>query len=163
MTAKRPITGAHYETLAEFRYALRKFLRFSEEAARAAGVSPQQHQAMLAIKGFPGGKRITIGELAERLQIKPHSAVGLADRLAAEHYVRRIADPLDQRQVHLTLTSRGEAVLESLSAAHQEQLRRLGPQINRLFESLRLEGNDSSRRQADPARSLNCGRDSHGP
>jgi DNA-binding MarR family transcriptional regulator len=133
---KTPITQAHYETLAEFRYALRKFLHFSEAAAQAVGVTPQQHQAMLAIKGFPGRDHVTIGELAERLQIKHHSAVGLADRLVAESYVARAADPGDRRQVYLTLTPRGEAVLEKLSATHREQLHRIGPQINRLLASL---------------------------
>jgi len=133
---KNTITQAHYETLAEFRYALRKFQRFSEEAAHAAGVTPQQHQALLAIKGFPGRDRIMIGELAERLQIKHHSAVGLADRLMAEKFVHRTAGVEDHRRVHVRLTAKGEAVLEKLSANHQEQLRRMGPRINQLLESL---------------------------
>jgi len=100
-------------------------------------VTPQQHQAMLAIKGFPGRDRITIGELAGRLQVKHHSAVGLADRLVAEKYARRLVDPEDHRQVYLMLSTRGEAVLKKLSAAHQEELRRLGTRINLLLESLR--------------------------
>ena len=134
---KNKITKAHYETLAELRYALRQFLRFSESAAQAAGVTPQQHQAMLAIKGFPGRDHITIGELAERLQILHHSAVGLANRLVTENYARRVPDQKDRRQVRLTLTIRGETVLEKLSATHREQLRRIGPQINHLLEFLR--------------------------
>jgi len=128
---------AHYELLAEWRYALRQFLCFSERAARAAGITPQQHQAMLAVKGFPARDGLTIGALAERLQIRPHSAVGLADRLVREKFARRVPGRKDRRQVHLTLTARGEAVLEKLSAAHREQLRRLGPQMNRLLEALR--------------------------
>lgn len=136
MTVPGKITKAHYETLAEFRYALRKFIYFSEAAAQAVGLTPQQHQAMLAIKGFPGRDEVTIGELAERLQIKHHSAVGLVDRLVAEKYVLRVPDQKDRRQVHLALTSRGETVLEKLSATHREQLHRIGPQINRLLESL---------------------------
>ena len=112
MTVKNnKITKAQYEMLAEFRYALRQFLRFSENAAQAAGITPQQHQAMLAIKGFPGRDRITIGELAERLQIAHHSAVGLADRLVAEHYVQRVQGRKDRRQVYLALTRRGEILL----------------------------------------------------
>lgn len=142
MSGKNKIAKSHYETLAEFRYALRQFLRFSEEAAHAAGVTPQQHQAMLAIKGFSGRDYLNITELAERLQIRHHSAVGLVDRLGAEKYIRRLRDPNDHRQVNLTLTARGEAVLEKLSETHREQLRRMGPQINRLLESLR--GKDSS-------------------
>ena len=142
MSAKTAsITKAHYEALAGFRYALRQFLRFSEDAAQAAGVTPQQHQAMLAIKGFPGRDDVTIGELAERLQIKHHSAVGLADRLAAEKYIRRMTDKNDRRHVRLTLTARGETVLQQLSAAHQEQLRRMGPQLDQLLDL--LQGNDS--------------------
>lgn len=137
MTGKQHINQADYEALAEFRYALRQFLHFSENAARAAGLTPQHHQAMLAIKGFPGGGRITIGELAEWLQIRHHSAVGLVDRLAAECFIRRVPDRRDRRQVRLTLTSRGEAVLEKLSAVHYEQLRRIGPQINDLLSRLR--------------------------
>lgn len=133
------ITRAHYETLAELRYALRQFLRFSEKAAQAAGLTPQQHQALLAIKGFPGPDPITIGELAERLQILHHSAVGLVDRLVTERYVRRLADPRDRRQVRLALTSRGENILEMLSAVHREQLQRVGPQITGLLKSLRGE------------------------
>jgi len=136
MPTPKPITKAHYETLAEFRYALRKFLHFSEAAAHTVGVTPQQHQAMLAIKGFPGRDAVTMGELAERLQVKHHSAVGLADRLVAEKYVRRVTDQKDRRQVRLSLTPSGEAVLEKLSATHSEQLRRIGPEINRLLEAL---------------------------
>jgi DNA-binding MarR family transcriptional regulator len=92
---------------------------------------------MLAIKGFPGRDRITIGELAGRLQVKHHSAVGLADRLVAEKYARRLVHPEGHRQVYLMLSTRGEAVLKKLSAAHQEELRRLGTRINLLLESLR--------------------------
>ena len=139
---KGSITKAHYEALAGFRYALRQFLRFSEDAALAAGITPQQHQAMLAIKGFPGRDDVTIGELAERLQIKHHSAVGLADRLVAEKYIRRMTDKNDRRHVRLTLTARGETVLQQLSAAHQEQLRRMGPQLDQLLDL--LQGNDSA-------------------
>ena len=133
------ITKAQYEVLAGFRYALRQFLRFSENAAQDAGITPQQHQAMLAIKGFPGRDRITIGELAERLQIVHHSAVGLADRLVAEHHVQRVQSRKDRRQVYLALTRRGEILLGKLSAAHQEQLRRVGPRIADLLKSLRGE------------------------
>ena len=131
------ITDAEYEALATLRYALRRFLRFSEEAAHEAGLAPQQHQALLAIKGFPQGKPITIGELAERLQIRHHSTVGLVDRLSTEDLVARRPSAIDRRQVHLTLTARGESVLEKLSARHKEELRRAGPEIQRLLKRLR--------------------------
>src|SRR3974390_70976 len=98
------LTKAEYELLADFRRALRQFLVFSENAARANGLAPQQHQALLAIKGFPGRDQVLIGELAERLQIRPHSAVGLANRLVAKGYVLRVTDQTDRRRVHLALT-----------------------------------------------------------
>ena len=86
------------------------------------------------------GSESTIGELAERLQIRHHSAVGLADRLAAKNLVRRRPNPGDRRQAYLTLTRQGEELLEKLSAAHKEQLRRIGPEIQSLLERLRGPG-----------------------
>jgi DNA-binding MarR family transcriptional regulator len=126
-----------YETLADLRYSLRQFLRFSEEAAHDAGITPQQHQALLAIKGFPEGRQMTIGELAERLQVRHHSAVGLVDRLVSSGAVVRRNGVADRRQVSLALTDRGEKTLEKLSAAHKEQLRRIGPHIEILLKRLR--------------------------
>jgi DNA-binding MarR family transcriptional regulator len=131
------ITKAEYETLAALRYALRLFVRFSEEAAKRAGLTPQQHQALLAIKGFPGRDHISIGELAERLQIRHHSAVGLTDRLVSARLVARNPGERDRRQVYVSLTTRGEAVLEKLSVAHTKQLRRMGPQIEAVLVRLR--------------------------
>lgn len=136
MPNRRIISKPQYESLASFRFALRKFLRFSEDAAGAAGLTPQQHQALLAIKGFPGRDYVTIGELAERLQIKHHSAVGLVDRLVLEKLVQRDASAEDRRCVNIRLTARGEAVLEELSALHREQLRRIGPELSTLLQSL---------------------------
>jgi DNA-binding MarR family transcriptional regulator len=135
--SRKKISKAEYELLASWRYSLRQFLRFSEQAALAAGVTPQQHQALLAIKGFPGRDRITIGELSERLQILHHSAVGLAQRLVKEKYLRRTRDAKDNRQVYLELTPRGNAILEKLSVAHREQLRQVGPAIKSLLAHLR--------------------------
>jgi len=131
------VTKIEYEMLADFRHSLRQFLHFSEECAQAAGITPQQHQALLAIKGFRDRNQVTISELAERLQIRHHSAVGLADRLVANGYITRKHGPEDRRQVYLTLTARSEAMLEKLSAAHKEQLRRVGPQIESLLKRLR--------------------------
>ncbi len=122
--------------LAAFRYALRRFLHFSEAAAQAAGITPQQHQALLAIKGFPGRDQITVGELAERLQLRHHSAVGLIDRLVSEKLVARAPSREDRRQVQIQLTRRGEETLEKLSALHHEQLKRIGPELSRLLERL---------------------------
>ena len=122
--------------LAAFRYALRQFIRFSEEAAQAAGITAQQHQALLAIKGFPGRDSVTVGELAERLQLRHHSAVGLVDRLVAEKLVSRASSAGDRRQVLIQLTSRGENALEKLTSVHREQLKRIGPEIRQLLERL---------------------------
>jgi DNA-binding MarR family transcriptional regulator len=130
------ISQNEYETLAELRYSLRQFLHFSEEAAHRAGLAPQQHQALLAIKGFRGGG-ITIGELAERLQVRHHSAVGLVNRLVLKKFVVRQHLAKDRRQVSLELTKLGDQMLENLSAAHKEQLHRIGPQIESLLKRLR--------------------------
>ncbi len=127
------IKQSDYETLAAFRYSLRQFLRFSEEAAHALGLTPHQHQALLTIRGFPGRPRMSIGELAERLQIKPHSAVELVDRLASDGLVARKNSEEDHRRVYVTLTKRGEAILEKLSAVHKQELRRIGPQLNQMI------------------------------
>lgn len=130
------LSTADYRTLAQFRYLLRSFAAFSEEAAVGAGLTAQQHQALLAIKGFPGRDRATVGELAERLGLRHHSAVGLVDRLAARGLVRREVDPADRRQVLIRLTRRAEALLARLSLAHREELRRLAPLLRMLLDQL---------------------------
>jgi len=132
--ASRTPTQAEYETLAEFRYALRLFMRFSEQAAEGAGLTPQAHQALLAIKGYPGRDHVSLGELAERLQIKHHSAVGLVDRMEAQKWVSRRVCAEDRRRVEVALTARGLSVLEKLSAAHRDELRRVGPHLRGLLE-----------------------------
>ena len=134
MARPKQLDKAQYEALAAFRYALRKFLRFSESAAQAAGITPQQHQALLAIKGFPGRDQVTVGELAERLQLRHHSVVGLIDRLVLEKLVARAPSPKDRRRVLIELTRGGEDTLEKLSALHREQLRRIGPELGRLLK-----------------------------
>ncbi len=125
-----------YEMLAAFRYALRQFLRFSEHAARAAGITPQQHQALLAIKGFPRGERVTIGDLAERLQHRHHSTVELVNRMAQQGLVMREESTEDRRQVYVALTEQGEAMLADLAAVHREELRRIGPELQQLLGQL---------------------------
>ncbi len=125
-----------YVALASFRYALRQFLRFSEDAAAQSGLSTQQHQALLAIRGFPGSDWVTVGQLAERLQIRHHSAVGLIDRLAESGLVVRGPHPEDGRKVSIRLTAGSEAILETLSTAHRAELRRTGPDLVALLQSL---------------------------
>jgi DNA-binding MarR family transcriptional regulator len=136
MAKPKPITQDQYEALASFRYALRKFLRFSEQAAQSAGITPQQHQALLVIKGFSTGRKVTVGEMAERLQVAHHSAVGLIDRMTVEKWVKREPSKTDKRQVFISLTKRGERVLEELSALHHEELRRVGPEMQGLLSRL---------------------------
>lgn len=135
----RAINKAEYEMLANFRYALRQFLRFSEMAARAGGITPQQHQALLTIAGFPGREQVTMSELAERLQIRHHSAVGLVDRMAGQGLVVRESGELDRREVYISLTSQGAAILAQLTTTHREELRRIGPQLNLLIEGLTVD------------------------
>jgi DNA-binding MarR family transcriptional regulator len=130
------LTEADYRNLAEFRHLLRRFLVFSEEAARQGGLTPQQHQALLAIKGFDRNGSPTIGDLAGQLAIKHHSAVGLVDRLGKAKLVTRRNDPADRRRVTLALTREGENLLADLSAAHREELRLLTPSLKSLFAKL---------------------------
>ena len=136
MAKDKQLAKAQYERLAAFRYALRQFTHFSESAARAAGITPQQHQALLAIKGFPGRERVTVSELAERLQLRHHSAVGLVDRLVTENLVWREASAEDRRQVFVQVTKPGEAVLAKLSSAHSKELKRISPELNQLLKQL---------------------------
>jgi len=126
-----------YRALAEFRYALRKFLAFSEEAAKAVGLTAQQHQALLALKGFAPDGTLSIGDLADRLLIRHHSAVELVDRLAKLELVRRSADPADGRRALISLTSSGEARLRDLSDIHIEELRSVGPSLAAMLKPLR--------------------------
>ncbi len=125
----KSLTLADYEALAELRYQIRRFLHFSEQAARGAGIEPRQHQLMLALKGLPAGVRPRIGELAERMQIQHHSAVELVNRLARGGYVRRQRGGEDRREVLLSLTPKGEKVLRELSLHHREELRLQGPAL----------------------------------
>jgi DNA-binding MarR family transcriptional regulator len=130
----RPLAKADYEALAEFRFALRKFLDFSQGAAQAAGLTPQQHQALLAIKGYSGREEVTVSELAARLLLRHHSAVELIDRLERLGLIRRRSDPADQRRVLVSVTAKAERLLGSLSATHLEEIRRLGPYLAALLE-----------------------------
>lgn len=129
-------TTDDYRALALFRYTLRKFLDFSQEAARSVGLTPQQHQALLSIIGYPDRDTITIGELAERMLLKHHSTVELVDRLVELGLVNRTADPADRRRVLLVLTPKSRKLLTSLSAAHLEELRRFRPVFANLLERL---------------------------
>lgn len=114
-----------FQELASFRHKLRKFLRFSEEAARHCGITPQQHQLLLGIAGFTGSGRATISEIAEFLQEKHNSVVGLVDRAVLCGLVERAEDAADRRVVVVSLTERGEEILSQLSLLHREEVKRL--------------------------------------
>ena len=118
-----------YEALADFRYEIRRFLNFSERLVRAAGIEPQQHQALLAIKGLPAHRVATIGVLAERLLIQHHSAVELVNRLEAKGLLRRARGVVDRREVVLTLSRRGEALLKQLTRPHHAELQSARPKL----------------------------------
>jgi len=124
-----------YELLAEFRYLLRCFLRFSERAALQYQLAPQQYQALLAIEGYPGRNHVTIGELADRLQIAHHSAVGLVDRMEKNRLVRRAPEPGDGRKVSVSLTPEGHRFLENIYRLHREELRSVGPRLGELLRT----------------------------
>jgi len=126
---KRSLTVADYQALAELRYQIRRFLHFSEQVARSAGLEPRQHQLLLAVKGLPHGVRPRIAELAERLKIQHHSTVELANRLAAGGYIRRQRGGNDRREVLLNLTPKGEKVLQEMALHHWEELRMSGPSL----------------------------------
>lgn len=133
--SSRPIRQRDYAALAGFRSALRRFLAFSEAAAREVGLGPRQYQALLAVRAFPGG-RPAVGDLAAEMAIRHHSAVGLVDRLAALGLVERVPDRADRRRVCLRLTRRGARRLERLAAVHRQQLGRLRPQLAALLRIL---------------------------
>ena len=120
-----PLTKADFEALARFRFGIRRYLRFSEVTVRRHGVTPQQYQLMLALKGFPGRDWAVVRELAERLQLRHHSVVELVDRAQALGLVQRGPDPDDARAVRVGLTAPGEQLLGRLGALHRDELRRM--------------------------------------
>jgi DNA-binding MarR family transcriptional regulator len=132
-SGKRRPSQADYEALSEFRYLIRCFLEFSQNAARTAGLTPRQHQALLALRGYPGGGPVAIGDLAERLRIRHHTAVELVDRLSEAGLVERVIDPGDQRRVLLGLTDLADNHLADLSAAHLDELSRIEPLLKQVL------------------------------
>jgi len=136
MVVRRDLTLDDYRALAEFRYQIRRFIHFSECAARSAGLNPQHHQLLLAIKGNPGDNRPTVQDMAERLHIRHHSAVELTNRLTARGMIRKRQDPGDRRRVLLEITPGGEAVLRKLSFIHRTQLESAGKDLIRSLQKL---------------------------
>jgi DNA-binding MarR family transcriptional regulator len=135
-TKLRQVSAKDYETLATFRHVLRRFLSFSEEAARGNGLTAQQHQAILAIKGHTGAGPMTVGELADHLLVRHHSAVELVDRLVRAELVNRIEASDDRRRVALVLTPKASAILAELSAIHLEELKQSRALLVQLLERL---------------------------
>jgi DNA-binding MarR family transcriptional regulator len=133
----RPIGAADYRRLAAFRHSLRRFLAFSEAAAREAGITPQQHQSLLAIKGAPSPEDVTVGYLAGQLLLQPNSAAELADRMVNCGLLVREEAPDDRRRVVLSLSPSAEKALQALSAAHIRELRESAPVLDSLLELLK--------------------------
>lgn len=133
--ADRDLRDEDYRTLADFRYQLRRFLRFSENAAKARGLTPQQYQALLAIRAVPDGE-MTVGLLAERLLVRAHSATELIDRLERQGLASRHAAPEDGRQVRVRLTPDASQLLASLAGSHRDEIHRLAPLLRDLLDRL---------------------------
>jgi len=131
------LTLQDYESLADFRYLLRKFLRFSKDFLRSAGLSPEQYEALLAIKASATSSGLTILHLSERLQVKHHSAVNTVDRLAERKLITRQTSATDRRQRHLKLTDRGEKLIEELAAVHRKEMRSRSPEMIKALQRLR--------------------------
>jgi DNA-binding MarR family transcriptional regulator len=144
----------NYPAIAGFRYAIRRFLNFSADAARAAGLEPQQYQLLLALKGLPPTETPTIGTLAARMLIRHHSAVELINRLETHRLLRRSPNPSDRREVFLELTARGEQIVQKIASAHWAELQTAGRELivtleNILVPSRRLK---SSQRKSGTVR-----------
>ena len=151
---ERPVSKDEYVALAEFRHGLRQFLRFSEGAARNHGLTPQQHQLLLAIKGFPGRDWATVNELAERLQLQQHSVVGIISRSEQAGFVVRLSHEEDLRVTEVHLTKEGDLVLESLTLAHREELQRTGEFLATVSRMLgtkpQIEDSTADEREGQP-------------
>jgi DNA-binding MarR family transcriptional regulator len=132
----RPVGDADYRRLLALRIGLRHFLRWSEEQAASSSLTPSQHQLLLAIRGHSGGAAPTIGDIADALLLRHHSAVELVNRSEAAGLVRRARDRDDRRVVRLSLTTRGARVLEALSERHLDELARLARSIGPLLAGL---------------------------
>jgi DNA-binding MarR family transcriptional regulator len=139
------VTDEDYQRLLEFRVGLRRFLRWSETQAAVVGLTPAQHQLLLAIRGHPGPAGPTIGDVADALLLRHHSAVGLVDRAAAARLVRRRPDADDRRVVRLALTAAGSRRLARLTSAHLDELAELTTRLHPSWEGL-------AKRQAEPGR-----------
>jgi len=144
ISGMKRLTLSDYQALAEFRFQIRRFLHFSEEAVKKAGLERGQYQLMLAVKGIPAGLRPRIRDLADRMKIRHHSAVELVNRLETGGFVHRSRAQDDRREVLLALTPKGEKVLAELALHHHEELRSAGPELVAALRRIMREGDDSS-------------------
>ena len=140
----KKLTLSDYQALAEFRFQIRRFLHFSEQVVKQAGMERGQYQLMLAIKGMPAGIRPRIRELANRMQIRHHSAVELVNRLEAGGFVHRTRAEDDRREVLLALTPKGEKILSELALHHHDEIRSAGPALVTALRRIMREGTDAA-------------------
>ena len=147
----RRLTDDDYARLLEFRTGLRRFLRWSEEQATAVGLSPAQHQLLLAIRGHHDPRGPTVGDIAGYLLLRHHSAVGLIDRAEAVGLVERIQDTSNLSVVRLRLTDEGSGKLEGLSELHLEELAHLAPTMHAMWDALERGSDGAPRRMPHPA------------
>jgi len=132
----RPLQPVEYESLAEFRYQIRKFLRHMDKEVRAVGINPQQYQVLLAIKGLPQGKMTTVGAIAERLQVNHNSMVELLNRCEQRELITRTRSSADRRRVELAITPHGDELLGKLARASRQELRSISKTLVRSVEQL---------------------------
>ena len=130
------VSRLNYPAIADFRYAIRRFLNFSADAARKAGLEPQQYQLLLALKGLPPTEAPTIGTLAARMLIRHHSAVELINRLETHRLIRRSHNPADHREVFLVLSARGERMVQRIASAHWAELQTAGRELIGTLENI---------------------------
>ena len=138
------ISHPAFQQLAQFRYCIRQFLHFSEQAARAHGIEPQQHQLLLTLKGLPPGMRPTVTTLAQRMCLRHHSTVELINRLAERGAVVRTASDRDKREVLVELTPFGEEILHKLSLLHWQELQTSGPTLSVALQAIVNNGSTSN-------------------
>lgn len=141
------LQDSDYQALQAFRQEIRRFLHFSETAARAAGIEPQQHQLLLALRASPT-RELRVGDVAARLLIKPHSAAELVNRTEAQGLAVRRPSELDRREVHVQLTERGDSILRELTVHHRRELLRAGPALVAVLEAIIAGGGVAEAREA---------------
>ncbi len=148
----------NYQAIAGFRYAIRRFLNFSADAARGAGLEPQQYQLLLALKGLPPAEAPTIGALAARMLIRHHSAVELINRLETHRLIRRSHNPSDRREVFLQLTARGERMVQKIASEHWTELQTAGRELIVTLENILVPWRHPKSSQARAGRTQNRSR-----